>query len=67
MKITHYSVTSPWGGIKQHSIMVRSGEDSNCYFPLVYLQRPKWIKDDTAWEAICNSIQLNIPNNFEVN
>ena len=68
MKVTHYSVTGPWpGAIKQHSIMARSGDNSNSYFPLVYLQRPKWIKDDVAWEKICNSIKLNLPKDFEVN
>ena len=67
MKVTHYTVTGPWPGVvKQHSIMARSGDKSNGYFPIAYLQRPKWIKDDAAWETICNSIQLKLPKNFEV-
>lgn len=64
MKVTHYHTAKPVSGIcKQHAIWGREGSISS---PLVYLQRPKWIKDDAAWEKIVESVRLNLPRGFEV-
>lgn len=66
MKVSHYSICGPWPKqTKQWSIMARE-ENSSGYFTLVYLQRPKWIKNDSGWEKICMSIKLNLPKNFKV-
>lgn len=67
MKIKSYFVSGPVEGIcKQHAIWV-SGDDASSLWPVVYLQRPKWFKDDVAWEKICKSIRLDVPEDFEIN
>jgi hypothetical protein len=66
MKVSHYSIAGPWPGVcKQYSIMAREAK-SNGYSALVYLQRPKWIKDDACWQKIVDSIHLNLPKDYEV-
>ena len=66
MKITHYALDAPRNGLyKQHTILARGKTDVG-YVPLVYLQRPKWIKDDAAWKKIVESVQLRLPKGFEV-
>lgn len=68
MKIKSYSVWEPVKGIcKQHAVWIKNENSSNSFFPLIYLQRPKWLKDDVAWEKICKSIRLDIPEDFEIN
>ena len=64
MKVTHYHIEKGVTGLcKQHAIW---GRDGNACAPLVYLQRPKWIKDDAVWEQLVNSIQLKFPKGKEV-
>lgn len=66
MKVGHYVTSGPWKGIaKQHHILGRE-DHTNVYWPLVYLQRPKWIKDDDCWQKIVDSVRLQLPKNFEV-
>jgi len=43
------------------------GCEGNTSWPLFYMQRPKWIKDDKAWAQIVDSVRLALPCNFEVN
>lgn len=66
MKVSHYAIDGPtkWA-YKQHCILGREAR-SGVYSPIVYLQRPKWIKSDDCWQKIVNAIRLNIPKNFEV-
>ena len=65
MKIVSYSVCGPIDRVsKQHAIYGHYSE--NKMIPLVYLQRPKWIKDDTAWQAIVGSIQLLLPSGTDI-
>lgn len=65
MKVSAYAVSSPWPKVcKQWSVMAK--DEQGTYWPLIYLQRPKWIEDDSAWEKICESIQLKLPKGFEV-
>lgn len=67
MKIKTYSISGPVKGIcKQHAIWALE-DDASSVWPVVYLQRPKWLKDDVAWEKICKSIRLDIPKDFEIN
>ena len=64
MKIKSYSKSGPTKGLfKQHAILAIHG--SGCC-PIVYLQRPKWIKNDEQWEAICEAVTLTLPVDFEV-
>lgn len=64
MRITRYHISGPVKGLwKQSAIVGSSGVYSS---PLVYLQRPKWIKDDEVWKKIVESIQLNLPVDLEV-
>lgn len=67
MKVKSYSINdNPIPGIcKQSSEWATDG--SNGVWPLVYLQRPKWIKDDAAWARIVASVRLELPSGFEVN
>ena len=66
MKVSSYSISGPCKGIcKQHMIIAKE-ENSNGYYPLIYLQRPKWIEDNECWEKICYSVLINLPNGFEV-
>jgi len=64
MKVTHYHLSGPVKGLwKQHAIV---GREKNKLAPLVYLQRPKWIKDDEVWRKIVGSVQLRLRRNLEV-
>lgn len=65
MKIKSYYIGKPIPGIcKQNAIWGCDGKSS---MPLVYLQRPKWITDDKAWDKICASIEFHAPYNLEIN
>ena len=64
MKIKSYQLSGPLAGLcSQHSILISDGA---CTKPLIYLQRPKWIKDDAQWATICASVKLGFPNDFEI-
>lgn len=65
MRVTHYHTAGPtFGTYKQHAVW-GSGEGAACS-PLVFLQRPKWIKDDAVWRKIVDAVSLNLPRGFEV-
>ena len=64
MKIESYSVDAPISGIcKQYGVWAQEG---NAVAPLIYFQRPKWIKDDAAWKKLVESVRLGLPQGFEV-
>jgi len=64
MKIESYSTNRPVAGIcRQYGVWAQEGSVTS---PLIYLQRPKWIKDDAAWLKIVESIRLELPQGFEV-
>ena len=64
MKAKSYEVTGPINGVcKQSAIWIK---DVCCISPLVYLQRPKWIKDDAIWNEIVSSVRINLPVGKEV-
>lgn len=64
MKIESYSIAAPAKGLsKQHVILANEGCNG---LPLIYLQRPKWIKDNEQWLKIVKSIKLELPAGFEV-
>lgn len=65
MKVTHYHIGDPVSGVCKQSAVWARGEDG-AHSPLIYLQRPKWIKDDAAWNRIVASVRVNLPKNFEV-
>jgi len=65
MKVETYAVSGPIAGVcKQCAIW---GGDGAQHMPLVYLQRPKWIKCDLAWERIVESIRLTMLQGAEIN
>ena len=68
MKLTSYFLHHPENKkcvmSKQYSIWGQF--QSNCISPLIYLQRPKWIKDDEVWKQVCESVKIELPENFEV-
>lgn len=58
MKIDSYSICKPVKGIcKQWAIWANCGSQT---FPLVYLQRPKYVTSDSAWESLMESVRLDI-------
>ena len=66
MKLKSYSVCGPMlPQIKQHHIL-GAAADENAMYPIAYLQRPKWIEDDAAGEAIVKSIRIELPVGFEI-
>jgi hypothetical protein len=65
MKIESFYPCKPVKGLfKTDAIMVSEGNISS---PLIYLTRPKWIKDDAIWEKIVASVGISLPYGFEVN
>jgi len=59
-----YSISQPAEGIcKQSAVWGQSG---NSTYPLIYLQRPKWIKSDEKWKEIVDSVKLELPKGFEI-
>ena len=67
MKVDFYHTSGPVSGLcKQSAIWVRDSKVPAGYTPLVYLQRPKWITDDEAWNKIVSSVQLKLPKGYEV-
>jgi hypothetical protein len=63
MKIERYYIGSPVEGLcKQRAIWISEG---NQHTPLVYLQKPKHIKQE-QWAEICNSISISLPSGFEI-
>lgn len=66
MKISHYYVAQPVEGLtKQYAIFARE-KNSNSYVLVMYLQRPKWIKNDAAWDKLAKSVTLKLPKGFEI-
>lgn len=64
MKINFYVISDGFGLRKQKHFL--GSEDGCSYSPLVYFQRPRWIKDDAVWEEICKSLRLTLPQGFEI-
>jgi hypothetical protein len=55
---TSYSLCGPQDGLSQgHAIWASSG---SLAVPLVYLRRPKWIKNDASWQAILDAIEFKL-------
>lgn len=65
MQLKSCSVDGPVKGLcKQYAVWGHNGVGA-C--PLIFLQRPKWIKDDGVWQKIVDSVKLDLPVDFEVN
>lgn len=63
MKIKGYSICKPIEGLcKQYSIFIHEDNSNRC-FPLVYLQKPKYVKQE-AWDEICQAISISLPQDF---
>jgi hypothetical protein len=65
MKIKTYSITGACPPLWKSDCIVANAEP-NGVCPIVYLRRPKWIKDDAAWKTLCKSIRLELPAGFEL-
>jgi len=54
-----YSVASPISGLcKQSAVWISNGKGST--WPLIYLQRPKWITSDSTWAVIVRAVKLEM-------
>jgi hypothetical protein len=49
--------------IRPHKQYAVWGVTGNKQYPLLYLQKPKWMTDK-QYEKICKCIQLNAPKNI---
>lgn len=53
-----FSMCGPQHGLSRgHAIWASSG---SLTVPLVYLRRPKWIKDDASWQSILDAIEFKL-------
>lgn len=66
MKLGKYSVEPPIEGLTKRWAIWGHDAEKNSMAPLVYLERPKWIKDDSAWEKIVRGIELNLKMMAEI-
>ena len=66
MKIKTYSLTGACSPLWKGDCIIASDTKVTGMCPIIYLKRPKWIKDDAAWEALCKSIRLDLPTGFEL-
>lgn len=64
MKLESYCIGNPCHISKQFRL--DGFFEPNILSTLVYLQRPKWIKDEEVWEKIVDSIKLELPVGFDV-
>ena len=54
----NFFLSCPIKGVrKSYALWVESGDQ---FQPLVYFQKPKWIKDDAAWEAFIRGVVMAI-------
>ena len=65
MKIVSYGTSKPIDGLCKQSAVWMNDDSGSCA-PLIYLQRPKWIKDDAVWETVTKAVRINLPQGFEV-
>ena len=64
MQIENYGTQPPIKGVcKSSAVWARQG---GAIFPLIYLQRPKWIKNDEAWKKVVESVRIALPVGFEI-
>lgn len=64
MKVEKIEICGPVNGLwKSHAICIQEGNSSA---PIMYISRPKWIKDETKWKEIVNSLQLSIKAGTEI-
>ncbi len=58
------SLCGPQHGLSHgHAIWATRGSVAA---PLVYLRRPKWIKDDASWQAILDAIEFQLPQGIVI-
>lgn len=63
-RLEGYCVVPPIKGMSKYPVVMGKSGDTN--FPLLYLQRPKWIKSDSMWQEIVNSVRLELPGDFDL-
>jgi len=66
MKPIIYSVSAEatHGVCKQSAVWASEGRGG--WYPLFFLQRPKWIKSDSAWKKIVESVRMDLPKDMEI-
>lgn len=66
MKFDSYFIGRPVKGLVKQWAIWAGNKSGNSHVPLIYLQRPKWIKDDAKWEEIVSSLVLNLNKSMDV-
>jgi hypothetical protein len=66
VKIEKYFVSMSCKPITKGPAIFGAENEINDWRPLVYLKRPKWIKNDDDWEQICKSVRIDLPKGFQV-
>ncbi len=66
MKIDKYSIAK--NGLppyRKSPIIFGHAMGTNQSYPLAYLRKPRWMKDD-SWDKILDAIELNITKDLEL-
>ena len=66
MILGKYGPSGPVSGLWKQNAIVGYAEEGNYIAPILYLQRPKWIKDDDVWQKICDNVRLDLPKGMEI-
>lgn len=65
MKLIRYSISTDKWPVRSPTVW-GYGDVENYVAPILYIRRPKWIKDDGVWEQIVQSIRLDLPAGLEI-
>jgi hypothetical protein len=64
MKPDSYHISGPVDGLcKSHGLWISEG---NGMTPLIYFQKPKWVKDEEMWRRIVASVRIELPLGVEI-
>ncbi len=64
MKPDSYHISGPVDGLcKSHGLWISKG---NGMTPLIYVQKPKWVKDEEMWRRIVASVSIELPLGVEI-
>ena len=66
MILGRYGTSGPVSGLRKQNAIVGYAQEGNYMSTILYLQRPKWIKDDDVWQKICDSVRLDLPQGMEI-
>jgi hypothetical protein len=66
MKVHRYNIGGPVEGLCKRDALWVTDKKGTITAPVIYFQRPKWVKDDAVWRRLLASIEIKLPQGFEV-